>query len=370
MKRFNLLYLAIIPIAYLLFQMNTEFGKSTAFFYGFAENKETELSHDQPVLISKILVTPGQEVKQGQLLMEVEQSVIDLKLENINHDLQKLKVVAEQQKQNIRDRIHQLKTRRISKVAEIESEIKTLASNIEYNQSLLKGLKSFDGVELEDVNNDPNTIKLRTLKESLVLITEPIDVEIRQLEQELATIKTPSVVQEQKLKNEIKYYRNEQDKLAILAPSDGLIGNILCKEGENISSFSTLINFYERNPTLVKGFVHESLILKVQVGDSLKVSSSLHVSQQINGEVIGLGSRIVEIPERLRKIPDFKTYGREVLIQIPAQNPFLQKEKVMLNSFNDEVSNPVVRLFAPLYQTNKKEEKQIKNVFRSKAAAK
>ncbi len=370
MKRFNLLYFAIIPIAYLLFQMNTEFGKSTAFFYGFAENKETELSHDQAVLISKILVTPGQEVKEGQLLMEVQQSAIDFKLENISHDLQKLEVIALQQKQEIRDQINQLKIRRTTKVAEIESEIKTLESTIDYNKSLLKDLKSFDGVALEEDTNDPNTIKLNALNESLALITEPIDVEIKQLEQELSTIKTPSVVQQQKLRNEIKYYQNEQNKLAILAPSDGLIGNILCKEGENISSFSTLINFYEQNPTLVKGFVHESLILEVQVGDSLKVSSSLHTSQQITGEVIGLGSRIVEIPERLRKIPDFKTYGREVLIRIPATNPFLQKEKVMLNSFVEESSNPLVRMLAPFYRTNKKEEKQIKNVFSSKAVLK
>jgi hypothetical protein len=44
-----------------------------------------------------------------------------------------------------------------------------------------------------------------------------------------------------------------------------------------------------------------------------------------------LGSRIVEIPERLRKNPDLKTYGREVLIAIPPSNLFLQKEKVILN---------------------------------------
>ena len=47
--------------------------------------------------------------------------------------------------------------------------------------------------------------------------------------------------------------------------------------------------------------------------------------------ITGLGSRIVEIPDRLRKNPDLKTYGREVLISIPPTNFFLQKEKVILN---------------------------------------
>ena len=82
--------------------------------------------------------------------------------------------------------------------------------------------------------------------------------------------------------------------------------------------------------------MHESLILHVSVGDSLEVGSTSQPEHRIMGKVTGLGSRIVEIPERLRKHPQLKTYGREVLIQIPAQNPFLQKEKVVLNLLNTE----------------------------------
>ena len=73
-------------------------------------------------------------------------------------------------------------------------------------------------------------------------------------------IPSPSKVEMQKLKNEIKYYETEKEQLAIRAPSDGLIGNINCKEGEHISAFTTLLDFYERHPTMVKGYVHESLI--------------------------------------------------------------------------------------------------------------
>ena len=137
-------------------------------------------------------------------------------------------------------------------------------------------------------------------------------------------------------------------------------GNILCKKGEHISAFNTLINFYERNPTIVKGYVHESLILEVQVGDSLRITSSLHPSQQVKGEVIGLGSRIVEIPARLRKIPDIKTYGREVLIRIPSDNPFLQKEKVMLNSLDEETPNSVAFMLS-IFNIGKKNKQNIQS---------
>lgn len=348
MKKINFLYLAIIPLTYVLFQMNSSLGKASAFFYGFAENKETDLSHDKGVLIHKIFVTTGQAVSKGQLLMEVKHSTIDFKIDNANLDLQKVRVLAQEQKQNILNKINQLKSERINTLAKVETEIKELEATIQYNKDLFKDLKSIDenNITLDATLNDK---KLADLKERLAQVAEPIDIEIAQLEEELKVIQRPSVVQEQKLKSEIDYYKTEQEKLQIVAPSDGLIGNILCKEGENISSFSKLISFYERNPTLVKGFVHESLILEVQEGDSLIVSSTLHPEQKIEGKVIGLGSRIVEIPARLRKMPDIKTYGREVLIKIPYNNPFLQKEKVMLNAVDVEVDpmTSILSLFKP-----------------------
>jgi len=201
MKRFNLLYLAIIPLFYFIYQMNNKLSQTSAFFYGFAENKETELSHDQDVLVSKILVTPGQEVTKGQVLMEVKQSAIDFKLGKVDLDLERVAVQSQQRRQEIKDRIQQLETRKLTSVTKIE------------------------------------------IKEQLRVTTDPIDLEIKQLRKELGATVTPAWVQKKILEGEKEYYKQEQNKLVIIAPSDGLIGNVLCKEGENISAFSTLINF-------------------------------------------------------------------------------------------------------------------------------
>ena len=314
------------------------------FFYGFAENKETELSHNESVEIKKILVTPGQQVKKGQLLMEVFEASTDYKIDRASSDLQRLAAVDEQKRQSILDKIQQLQTKRQIEVAEIDSDIRSLKSKIEYNKSLLEDLKSIDQTNGSD-GNSPSAMALANLEERRRLVVEPIDLEVNQLRQELSNLGAPSQIEQQKLKSEIDYYKTEKDKFSVVAPSDGLIGNILCKEGENVQSFRTLLNFYERNPTLVKGFVHESLILEVNVGDTLQVSSSLHPTQFITGDVIGLGTRIVEIPERLRKIPSVKTYGREVLIRIPSMNPFLQKERVMLNTLKEDELSPLGQLF-------------------------
>lgn len=333
MKRINFIYIVFFLLLYSLFRIGQNLDQTAVFFYGFAENKETELNHDEAVLVNEILVTPGQEVRDSQLLMRVSRASLDFKINNASSDIERLEAATILQKQELKDRISQLQAKKQSRTAALEAEIKTLEASIELNNFLREDLKTVEAPSTAS-KNSPNAVKLTGLKNSLNLTQEIIDLEISQIEKELNSIQAPSMVEIGKLKKEINYYETEQEQLAIHAPSDGLIGNIHCKEGENISAFSTLISFYERNPTMVKGFVHENLIPQVKVGDILTVASSLHPQNKVEGKIMGLGTRIVEIPERLRKMPDIKTYGREVLISIPNENPFLQREKVMLNTLD------------------------------------
>ncbi len=134
-----------------------------------------------------------------------------------------------------------------------------------------------------------------------------------------------------RLQAELKFDQDHRiQPITVTAPSDGLVGNIHCKEAEHISSFQTLISFYEPHPQFIKGYVHEDLLLKVSVGDTFLIKSIKDEALAYKGVVTGLGSRIVEIPERLRKMPDVRTYGREVSVKISPDNTFLQKEKVAL----------------------------------------
>ncbi len=350
-KKINILYIVFILLGFFLFQANENLNQASAFFYGFAENKETEINLDRDVQIDNIHVTPGQKVMAGQLLMEVKQASIDFKINAAKYDVERAEIVSSEQEQQILNEIEQRKALKSKKTALANSAIAQLKTRLDFNRSLLEDLTSVDLGQQGDTLSSLNT-EIAFLQKKLAEETEFLDLEIEQLEGRLKTIHLPTKIAKQKLREEIDYHKQELDKLMIYAPSDGLIGNIHCKKGEHIDAFTTLINFYERNPTLVKGFVHESLVLQVQEGDDLIVASSLHPAHQIDGRVIGLGSRIVEIPERLRKMPEVKTYGREVLIEIPATNPFLQKEKVMLNTAKQEGGFSLVSLLFPKTKTD------------------
>jgi len=345
MKRYNSLYIVGFLMVCLLLYMANTIQSESAFFYGFAENKQTEISHDRDVKVTKIHVKNGQEVKTGDLLLEVEDQEIGLKMQNLEIEKESIEVNNSSKITEIKNRISQIQSEKLAAIIEIKSDIKELETEIEVNKSLYEGLKTIQQSDKE--YKSPDLIKLDFLKESLKNTEMTMKRLVDEQKNMLRDLSKPAALKSKSISARLDHFKMKEGNLAIHAPFDGLVGTISCKEGENISSFSSLLDLYKHNPTQVKGFVHESMLLEVAVGDKLEVASTLHPDIKIVGEVIGLGSRIVEIPERLRKMADFKTYGREVVIEIPSNNRFLQKEKVMLNISKDKsISSSIGGLFS------------------------
>ncbi|MBK8923111.1 MAG: efflux RND transporter periplasmic adaptor subunit [Saprospirales bacterium] len=330
MRRINILYLMLPLVVWALLGIFHYLHRGTASFYGVAENQETQINLDHDLTVSRIYVSPGQFVPKGTLLVEVTRAALDLKLSDLSHDIRELHARDQLQVAALQGELQRLNAQRAEKQSAILARIRTLEAEKNLNQTLLRELKSIPVPDSIRAGADPYAVKLQTLHDELRLALAPLDADIYRLEQELRLGTLPVQAQLDNLKRATDLYQKEQERLSVYAPSDGLVGTVHCREGQNIQAFQTLISFYEQNPNTVVAYVHESLLLHIRMGDSLLVASSLRPSERCTGCVIGLGHRVVEIPERLRKIPEIKTYGREVLIGIPAHNNFLQKEKVLL----------------------------------------
>lgn len=358
MKRINILYIGAIFLAGILYIMSLSMRSKSVFFYGFAENKEMEINHIEDVRVGKIHVTNGQAVKKGDLLLEVLNGNIPLKIEGLKLEKEAIDEDTDAKRASINTQIKELELNAQTGITTIENKIKELEKKVELSRSLYEGLKS---VKNEGSNmQSEDMAKIESLRISILNIKSKKDLEIQNQKRLLASLNKPLKIKSDILDTELAHFEKKSEMQSIYAPSDGLIGTISCKEGENISGFSSLMNFYNHNPTQVKGYVHESMILEVAVGDKLEIASTLHPDVNVEGEVIGLGSRIVEIPERLRKMADFKTYGREVLIKIPPENKFLQKEKVMLNISLDDRGNTLGNLFSAKDKRESSSDNKIK----------
>ena len=331
MKKFSLIHIVALLVGVILvisfsFKMNT-----TVTFYGFAENKETQINMENPVEVNRIHVTTGQKVKKGDVILDVSSSILPVKINDDVFSIEELKTRYDMWKLDLDGRISEREILLNEKTSEIQAQLDQQHAQLDKNKKLASSLKSIDldATEKSDIKS-PIILRIDALTEELKYSKTSINNQINNLKNERFATNNPILSRIKILEKELSYYTIKKEKETILAPSDGLIGNIHCKEDEKISSFSPLVTFYEESPTLVIGYIHEDLLLKVNLSDEVTVFSTSRPDIQNTGIIKTLGSRIVEIPPRIRKIKELKTYGREVIIEIPPDNPFLQKEKVTL----------------------------------------
>jgi len=328
-KIFNPLYLLAILLAVLLYNYSQKSHETSELFFGFAENKETEINLDYPVKVNKIMVKPGDFIEAGTQLASLTQLALDKEINDEQLRIGELSSQLATKKNDIESEIKVLESELQKAQNDIKVDIQKLEAEMAYKESLKTGLKTID-IKPGDESNDLHASKIAALKEKSnnVSLTyqAKINAKLLRIEDERGIYNSAV----KRHNSDVGFAQEKLKKLDLKSPSNALVGNVHIKEGEYISSFKTMVTLYEPNPTLVAGFVHESMIVNVKVGDKFTVKSALNPQNTCQGIVTGMGSRIVEIPERLRKIAELKTYGREVLIAIPSDNSFLQKEKVII----------------------------------------
>jgi multidrug resistance efflux pump len=138
----------------------------------------------------------------------------------------------------------------------------------------------------------------------------------------------PLRIEARDLKNEMQTLARAKENLKIFAQIDGVMGSINYKPGERVPAFATVATVLPSRPTIVQGFIHESLPASIAIGDEVSVVSTSNADSFARGRVVGLGSRIVAIPMRLARVKQFESFGREVIIELDEQNSLLHGERV------------------------------------------
>ena len=329
MIRLNLLVILFIFAVGIITSLNFSYSYETILFHGFAHNKELHINLENPSLVKNILVQPGQKVTKGDLLIKVERASIALNQSDIQHDLANLQSQYQLWESNLKNSIRILKSQKTEKKNTVQSSIDQLESEMKINERLIKDIESINQAK-DTKGTNPREIELKGLKSELNLSMKTFNAEIWKLEKELTSPDNPIMIEIEKLSENLNFVNEEENNLNITANEDGLVGSILCKIGEHVPAFTPFLTIYEERPNHVQGFVLESLLPKVNLGDTINIQSLSNQESSIEGQVIELGTRIVEIPSRLRKNPEVNTYGREVEIRIPRSNTLLQNEKVIL----------------------------------------
>jgi hypothetical protein len=230
--------------------------------------------------------------------------------------------------------IRQLKAQQQERSTELKAEIQQLESEYDLNRKLVSQLKSIRKDETGSGSADssnPIIIRIGNLKKELARIRDSSQIYIDQLRGQLSYSGDPLTDQVKGLEAELKLLMDQKNKLYISAQISGIIGAVNFKDGEKVSPYTAIATLHTESPSYIRGYIHENVYSKVAVGQKVTVVSLAENGAVVTGEIVGVGSRIVEYPVRLRKTPDIQMWGREITIKIPEVNQFLLGEKVLIS---------------------------------------
>lgn len=302
-------------------------------FSGIAEQREVFVNWESAVEIKRIHVIEGEPIDVGELLVELDSQELRLQINQISYQLEQLEAQKDIDRVKIQSEIDQLEARKNTIITEILNKIRQLENQYDINRSLTAGLQSIHAERASSHAihpENPIAIQIESLEQELSTAISPLTIQIDHLLGMLSAAENPLESKIASLSEELALLKEQRGQLNIFAPISGIISSIRYKPGEKVSPFEPILSLHTKRPSLVKGYIYESVHTSVTVGSVVEVASAANRGNTVIGEIVGLGTRIVECPPRLRKYQEVITWGREVTIKIPRKNVFLLGEKVAI----------------------------------------
>ena len=330
MQSFRLYFaFAILVGAALVWAARSLEGQQVEEVYGFAQTAQTEINYNYPVEVREILVHPGESVRAGQVLMRLQRARPREELADQDFRIRELAAEDRLALQRLDAERRELASEYALDSTEISQRRATLLREAGYRREL-QAVLTPDGSS-SSTGYDPLDAQVSELDAELQARRALFNASLQNLNRRRDMLNAPRRSAAERLAAERDFEAAQADFThELIAPANGVIGSINAKLAEHKSAFAPLVVFYEPNPGEVLAYIHEDRLLDAAVGDSVLVSSVSADKPSVPGKITGLGSRVVEIPSRLRRMPELRTYGREVIVAIPVPNAFLQSEKVRL----------------------------------------
>jgi hypothetical protein len=205
------------------------------------------------------------------------------------------------------------------------------------NINVIAGEKIFKDKLLLELENPDLEFKIYELKKALdetiseVRFNQRMNGGIKEINfHEITNESNPLLIKIKNLSEQLAVLEKQKNELNVFAEFDAIIGSINVKVGEQIPAFTPLLTVHNSSPSVIKGYIHENVFNQVQESQILIASSIADPRKKIEAKVISLGRRMVEFPSRLLKNDLIPIWGREVILKIPVDNPFLVGEKIYL----------------------------------------
>jgi multidrug resistance efflux pump len=116
----------------------------------------------------------------------------------------------------------------------------------------------------------------------------------------------------------VKQLRKRRESLVLRAPVDAVVSDVLVATGANVREGEPVIVVMDTHVTRATAWIDESAAWQVRVGDRTALTPSDGRGDGRTGRVHALGAGIVEMPRRFWQIPGEPSFGRAVFIELDA----------------------------------------------------
>lgn len=290
---------------------------------GITYSKGYKINADKSAQVKTIAVVPGQQVKVGDLLVELTSFNLELELDKLQNRITTLQSERAEKSKLAKAEIAYIKADQGIEIEKINGAIAQTEAELSLNKKLSKEFS-----EQESTEDNPLMQKIEALKMQRTRYEEAIKIKTADILQEMET-------EESLLDNQVQLQEREREMLIIertnlrkVAIVDGVVENVYVKPGEQVDAYSELMSINPVHPTTVVGY----LVGKknaLPIGAEVVVKSHENQQLTVSGKVIGYGS-VVPLPEILQKSTAVTGFGREFYVEISAQNSFANGERVLI----------------------------------------
>lgn len=328
--KFNLLYLlfaaALAGCYYIVRHLQEQ---SIHTFFGTAETEGRAVSLEYAVLVQRIGTQVGAQVKKGDTLAIVYRAELDRKTSENQLESSRIATERDAEAALLAQERELLRTALAARKSELQAQIKVIEAELAV-QANLRAAISGSPAAAPDSRLNVKQQEIAALREEMAQAEKKTQEELRQVEAKLTANTAVYQSRLRQMQGGQAFLDIEKSKLVLLSPADGYVQQVGATANELVPSFRELFRISPRNPDRVIGFLHESAEVPFQLGDTVTLASMGRVSVSSRAALHGVSPKLVELPFRLRKFTEVRTWGREVYIQLPADNPFFIGEKILI----------------------------------------
>ena len=316
-------FAGILLISLLL--VNTQFFKGNTSFLGVSYSDAYTINSDRAATIIKTYASPGKTVSAGDTLITLYSPALELDIEKLRKELILMESEIEEKNELLESELALFDSEKQQSTQSFSAEINQLTQRL----ALQKQLVGSESDASDSNQNNELELQIESLKQQLSLELQAIDIRVNDVTQEHLFDVSQIRARQELARQELQWKERMVDNLTRVAQANGVVERVYVKPQEQVDSFTPLLSLNPRHPTSIVGYLVGQKDRNKQLGDTVLVRSSERSSLTSSGVITGFGS-VVALPTILQNSSSITTFGLEIFIEIPEDNPLPVGEKVII----------------------------------------